>query len=62
MLAGGTAAKSFEDRGIRGLGFAQLELRPELDFAGMFHGVDERVPIDALVFGQTVLGDLLRTY
>jgi acetylornithine deacetylase/succinyl-diaminopimelate desuccinylase-like protein len=28
----------------------------------MFHGVDERVPIDALVFGQAVLADLLRTY
>ena len=37
-------------------------LPDDLDFTGMFHGVDERVPIDALVFGQQVLTDLLRTY
>ena len=48
--------------GIAGYGFAPLRLPDDLDFTGMFHGVDERVPIDALVFGQQVLTDLLRTY
>ncbi|MGW5660565.1 M20/M25/M40 family metallo-hydrolase [Streptomyces sp. NPDC003758] len=55
MLSGGTDAKSFDDLGIRGFGFAPLKLPPELDFAGMFHGVDERVPVDALQFGVRVL-------
>ncbi|AJE39908.1 M20/M25/M40 family metallo-hydrolase [Streptomyces nodosus] len=55
MLSGGTDAKSFDDLGIRGFGFAPLKLPPELDFAGMFHGVDERVPVDALRFGVRVL-------
>jgi acetylornithine deacetylase/succinyl-diaminopimelate desuccinylase-like protein len=55
MLSGGTDAKSFDDLGIRGFGFAPLKLPPELDFAGMFHGVDERVPVDALKFGVRVL-------
>jgi acetylornithine deacetylase/succinyl-diaminopimelate desuccinylase-like protein len=55
MLSGGTDAKSFDDLGIRGFGFAPLKLPPELDFAGMFHGVDERVPVDGLQFGVRVL-------
>ncbi|MFF3513679.1 M20/M25/M40 family metallo-hydrolase [Streptomyces sp. NPDC002573] len=55
MLSGGTDAKSFDELGIRGFGFAPLKLPPELDFAGMFHGVDERVPVDALKFGVRVL-------
>ena len=55
------ATKSFDDLGIRGFGFAPLKLPPELDFAGMFHGVDERVPVSALEFGTRVLDRLLRT-
>ncbi|MEU6491466.1 M20/M25/M40 family metallo-hydrolase [Streptomyces sp. NPDC046984] len=59
MLSGGTDAKSFDELGIRGFGFAPLKLPPELDFAGMFHGVDERVPVDALKFGVRVLDRFL---
>ncbi|GGZ85435.1 M20/M25/M40 family metallo-hydrolase [Streptomyces subrutilus] len=55
MLSGGTDAKSFDDLGIRCFGFAPLQLPPELDFAGMFHGVDERVPVEGLKFGVRVL-------
>ncbi|MDJ0381592.1 M20/M25/M40 family metallo-hydrolase [Streptomyces sp. G-G2] len=55
MLSGGTDAKSFDDLGIRCFGFAPLQLPPELDFAGMFHGVDERVPLEGLKFGVRVL-------
>ncbi|MFC1404122.1 MULTISPECIES: M20/M25/M40 family metallo-hydrolase [Streptacidiphilus] len=54
-LSGGTDAKSFSELGIRCFGFAPLRLPPELDFAGMFHGVDERVPVDGLTFGVRVL-------
>ncbi|MFE1953844.1 MULTISPECIES: M20/M25/M40 family metallo-hydrolase [Streptomyces] len=54
-LSGGTDAKSFVELGIRNFGFAPLQLPPELDFAGMFHGVDERVPVDGLKFGVRVL-------
>ncbi|NBM20304.1 M20/M25/M40 family metallo-hydrolase [Streptomyces sp. GC420] len=59
MLSGGTDAKSFDDLGIRCFGFAPLKLPPELDFAGMFHGVDERVPVDGLKFGVRVLDRFL---
>jgi acetylornithine deacetylase/succinyl-diaminopimelate desuccinylase-like protein len=58
-LSGGTDAKSFSRLGIRCFGFTPLRLPPELDFAGMFHGVDERVPVPALRFGVRVLDDFL---
>jgi len=62
MLSGGTDNKALSLLGIKGYGFAPLKLPPELDFPAMFHGVDERVPLDALVFGRRVLGDLLLNY
>jgi acetylornithine deacetylase/succinyl-diaminopimelate desuccinylase-like protein len=62
LMGGGTDNKALSALGIEGYGFAPLRLPADLDFTGMFHGVDERVPIDALVFGQRVLTDLLRTY
>jgi acetylornithine deacetylase/succinyl-diaminopimelate desuccinylase-like protein len=55
MLSGGTDAKAFSRLGIRCFGFAPLRLPPDLDFAALFHGVDERVPVDALEFGVRVL-------
>jgi acetylornithine deacetylase/succinyl-diaminopimelate desuccinylase-like protein len=61
MLSGGTDNKAFSRLGIRGYGFSPLRLRPDLDFAGMFHGVDERVPVEALEFGSRVLDRFLRT-
>jgi acetylornithine deacetylase/succinyl-diaminopimelate desuccinylase-like protein len=59
MLAGGTDAKAFARIGIRCFGFSPLRLPPELDFASLFHGVDERVPTDALKFGTEVLAHFL---
>jgi acetylornithine deacetylase/succinyl-diaminopimelate desuccinylase-like protein len=58
-LSGGTDAKAFSKLGIRAFGFSPLRLPPELDFAGMFHGVDERVPTDGLRFGARVLDRFL---
>jgi acetylornithine deacetylase/succinyl-diaminopimelate desuccinylase-like protein len=62
LLSGGTDNKALSKLGIAGYGFAPLRLPAELDFPAMFHGVDERVPLDALVFGRRVLGDLLLNY
>jgi acetylornithine deacetylase/succinyl-diaminopimelate desuccinylase-like protein len=62
MLSGGTDAKHFEEKlGMRCFGFAPLRLPPELDFASLFHGIDERVPVDSLLFGTRVLDRFLRT-
>jgi acetylornithine deacetylase/succinyl-diaminopimelate desuccinylase-like protein len=59
MLSGGTDAKHFARLGIRCFGFIPLRLPPELDFAALFHGVDERVPVDSLLFGTEVLEHFL---
>nr|WP_161896455.1 M20/M25/M40 family metallo-hydrolase [Gordonia spumicola] len=60
MLSGGTDAKAFAKLGIRCFGFAPLQLPPDLDFAALFHGVDERVPVESIVFGTRVLDHFLR--
>ena len=59
MLSGGTDAKSFSRLGMRCFGFSPLRLPADLDFSGMFHGVDERVPLDSLRFGVRVLDRFL---
>jgi len=61
LMSGGTDNKALAKLGITGYGFAPLKLGPELNFPAMFHGVDERVPLDALAFGREVLADFLRT-
>jgi acetylornithine deacetylase/succinyl-diaminopimelate desuccinylase-like protein len=60
MLSAGTDNKSLARLGITGYGFAPLRLPADLDFTALFHGVDERVPTDALRFGVRVLDGLLR--
>lgn len=62
LLSGGTDNKALSRLGITGYGFAPLRLPADLDFPAMFHGVDERVPLDALEFGTGVLTDLLLEY
>ncbi len=62
LLSGGTDNKALSRLGITGYGFVPLRLPADLDFPGMFHGVDERVPLEALDFGHRVLADLLRRY
>ncbi|ADL46441.1 M20/M25/M40 family metallo-hydrolase [Micromonospora aurantiaca] len=61
MLSGGTDAKAFSQLGIRCFGFAPLRLPADLNFSGLFHGIDERVPLDGLQFGVRVLDRFLRT-
>jgi acetylornithine deacetylase/succinyl-diaminopimelate desuccinylase-like protein len=58
-LSAGTDAKSFSRLGMRCFGFTPLQLPSDLDFSGMFHGIDERVPVDGLRFGVRVLDDFL---
>ncbi len=61
-LSGGTDNKALSRLGITGYGFAPLQLPADLEFAPMFHGIDERVPVESLRFGARVLHRLLRTY
>ena len=59
LMSGGTDNKALSDLGIVGYGFSPLRLPPDLDFMALFHGVDERVPIEGLKFGVRVLADFL---
>jgi acetylornithine deacetylase/succinyl-diaminopimelate desuccinylase-like protein len=58
-MGGGTDAKQFSRLGITGYGFSPLKLPEGFDYAGMYHGVDERVPVEALHFGVRVLDRFL---
>jgi acetylornithine deacetylase/succinyl-diaminopimelate desuccinylase-like protein len=59
LMSGGTDAKSFSLLGIRCFGFSPLLLPPDLDFMALFHGIDERVPVEGLQFGVRVLDRFL---
>jgi acetylornithine deacetylase/succinyl-diaminopimelate desuccinylase-like protein len=59
VMSGGTDNKALADLGIIGYGFSPLKLDADFDFMAMFHGVDERVPVEGLVFGARVLKDFL---
>ena len=59
LMSGGTDAKAFSELGMSCYGFSPLRLPPDLDFAALFHGIDERVPVDALLFGSRVLNRFL---
>jgi acetylornithine deacetylase/succinyl-diaminopimelate desuccinylase-like protein len=59
LLSAGTDAKALSKLGIAGYGFVPLKLPAGFDFTAMFHGADERVPLDSLDFGVGVLADFL---
>jgi acetylornithine deacetylase/succinyl-diaminopimelate desuccinylase-like protein len=59
LMSGGTDNKALSELGIVGYGFSPLRLPADLDFMSLFHGVDERVPIDGIRFGVRVLADFL---
>ena len=55
VLSGGTDNKALAKLGITGYGFSPLALPADIDFMALFHGVDERVPIESLLFGVRAL-------
>lgn len=60
LMSGGTDNKALSELGIVGYGFSPLRLPADLDFMALFHGVDERVPIESLLFGVRALDTFLR--
>ncbi|WP_130865701.1 M20/M25/M40 family metallo-hydrolase [Acidipropionibacterium timonense] len=63
LNSAGTDAKGFSDlpdgRHIDCYGCTPLRLPADLDFISLFHGVDERVPLDSLRFGARVVDHIL---
>ena len=60
LMTGGTDAKAFSKLGVRYFGFSPLRLPDDMEFWGMFHAADERVPVAALQFGVEVLEEVAR--
>jgi acetylornithine deacetylase/succinyl-diaminopimelate desuccinylase-like protein len=57
-----TDAKHLARLGVPTYGFSPLRLEPDERFLERFHGVDERVGLDALRWGLPVLYDVVRRY
>ena len=55
LMSGGTDNKALSDLGIVGYGFMPVRLPADLDFFALFHGVDERIPVDGVKFGVRAL-------
>ena len=60
ILQGFTDAKAFTSIGAKWYGFAPVKLPPTLRFADMFHGHDERIPVDGLAWGTETLMQVVR--
>lgn len=61
MIPGFTDAQAWTALGTRVYGFAPVRLPPDGPrFADLFHGDDERIPIDGLGFGISVLYEAVR--
>ena len=60
LMSGGTDNKALSGLGIIGYGFSPVMLPPDLDFFALFHGVDERIPVEGLKFGVKVLNEFLQ--
>jgi acetylornithine deacetylase/succinyl-diaminopimelate desuccinylase-like protein len=61
LLPASTDNKHLARLGIAGYGFAPLRVPADFDAYGLFHAVDERVPLAALRFGARVTERILRT-
>ena len=59
MVSASTDGAHFAAAGLRSYGFSPLRLPVGFRFGAMFHGPDEKVPVDGLEFGVAVLDDLL---
>jgi acetylornithine deacetylase/succinyl-diaminopimelate desuccinylase-like protein len=62
MITPGTDAKALAQLGIPCYGFAPLRLAADVPFLSLFHGHDERVPVDALAFGLPALAEVVAGY
>ncbi|MCD6243237.1 hypothetical protein J7K06_06120 [Candidatus Bathyarchaeota archaeon] len=63
MMTGGTDSRFLRRIGCVCYGFAPMKTdMPLSDFLKMAHGIDERVSVDNLVFGVSVLYQLVREF
>lgn len=62
LVSGFTDAIAYSRLGIQTYGFAPVFLPPDLKFSALFHGVDERIPVDGFKWGLRALIEVVRRY
>lgn len=62
MTSGGTDATHLQRLGIECFGFNPVLLPRGLDFWALFHGIDERVPVESLRFSARVMDRFLGAF
>lgn len=62
MIPGFTDAKYFTLLGAKWYGFSPVKMPKDIRFADLFHGHNERVPVDGLAWGTNVLFDVVRRF
>jgi len=61
LVPGFTDAKAFSRLGTKCYGFVPVKFDPEVSFAGLYHGNDERIPIKSFEEGVTFATALMKT-
>lgn len=59
LLTGFTDARAFDEVGTPCFGFSPIWLPPDIPFAAMFHGHNERIPVDGFRWGLATLHELI---
>ena len=59
MIPGFTDAKAYDRLGMKCWGFSPVRLPADVKFAQMFHGHNERIPVEGFHFGVKALFDLV---
>ncbi|MBI4613971.1 MAG: M20/M25/M40 family metallo-hydrolase [Planctomycetes bacterium] len=62
LLVGYTDAAALSRIGVRTYGFTPMRLPPEIEFSALFHGHDERIPLDAFRWGLECFVDAVKRF
>jgi acetylornithine deacetylase/succinyl-diaminopimelate desuccinylase-like protein len=62
MIPGFTDAFAYQKLGAICYGFSPVRLGPEVNFSRMYHGHDERIPVEGFAWGMRVLYELVRDF
>ena len=62
MIPGFTDSFAYGRLGAICYGFSPVQLRADMNFTRMYHGHDERIPLEGFLWGQRVLFELVRDF
>jgi acetylornithine deacetylase/succinyl-diaminopimelate desuccinylase-like protein len=62
LLNAVTDSRYFARIGIQSYGYTPMQLPPDMNFSEIIHAADERIPVEALVFGTKAIFQVLQTF